>query len=402
MKNLIELHFKSKDLDIRKKTFGYSRFMDQKVTPDVLCFISDCIFNHISGNKKIFTIKDIWDSGYFRKNVTRHFGKPSPDDKRTFHEYDKFVSQPIKTLLFAQVLEVKITWKQQHFKVKNVDLLKFISIRSENAYVFLYHYITKVLQDSGFYKNLESYRNFYLTNRLDKEKFADLKEKFISFIIGNTEIKKEFEPRRIFPKILNIFSAEQRIPGTISGHMSKYPFLPSDLIYNRINFRDKNKNKGITRQEAGNIVSRTKEYEKLPYRVANAKAQIKKLHTESEVRDQWANGTATQVHHIFPEHEFKQISDRLENLIRLTPTQHNTKAHPNNNTRIIDKGYQYICLEAKIDSVEKSVQQGKFDYSRESLIGVINTGLKTNLPYTISFDNLRKEVKKIYRGLDQL
>ena len=84
----------------------------------------------------------------------------------------------------------------------------------------------------------------------------------------------------------------------------------------------------------------------------------------------------------------------------MTPTQHNTKAHPNNNTQIIDKGYQHICLEAKIDSVEKSVQQGKFDYSRESLIGVINTGLKTNLPYTISFDDLRKEVKKIYRELD--
>lgn len=400
MKNLIELHFKNKDLDIRKKAFGYSRFMDQKVTPDVLCFISDCIFNQISGNKKTFTIKDIWDSGYFRKNVTRNFGKPSPDDKRTLHEYDKFVSQPIKTLLFAQVLGVKITGKQQHFKLKNMDLLKFISIRSENAYVFLYHYITKVLQDSGFYKNLESYRNFYLSNKLDKEKFADLKEKFISFIIGNTEIKKEFEPKRIFPKILNIFSAEQRIPGTISGHMSKYPFLPSDLIYNRINFRDKNKNKGITREEAGSIVSRTKEYEKLPYRVAGAKTQIKKLHTESEVKDQWTNGTATQVHHIFSEHEFKQISDRLENLIRLTPTQHNTKAHPNNNTQIIDKGYQYICLEAKIDSVEKSVKQGKFDYSRESLIGVINTGLKINLPYTTSFDNLRKEIKKIYRELN--
>src|SRR3989338_5140446 len=368
MNDLIKLHFQNKDLDIRKKALGYSRFMDQKVTPDVLCFISDCILNHVSVSAKSFTVKDIWESAYFRKNVTRHFGKPSPDDKRTLHEYDKFVAQPIKTLLFSQILEVQTTGKKQHFKVNNIDLLRFVSVRSENAYIFLYYYITKVLQDSGFYKNLETYSDYYLNNKLDKAKFADLKEKFISFIIGNTEIKKEFEPRRIFPKILNIFSAEQRIPGTISGRMSKYPFLPSDLIYNRTNFRDKNKYKGVTRQEAGSAISRTKEYEKLPYRVSKAKAQIKKLHPESEVRDQWANGSATQVHHIFPEHEFKQISDRLENLIRLTPTQHNTKAHPNNNTQIIDKGYQYICLEAKIDSVEKSVQQGKFDYSRESLI----------------------------------
>lgn len=400
MNNLIELHFNSTDLDIRKKAFGYSRFMDQKVTPDVLCFVADCIVNYMSASTKTFSVKDIWDSPYFRKNVTRHFGKPSPDDKRTLHEYDKFVAQPIKTLLFSKVLEVQISGKKQNFTVKNLDLLKFISIRSENAYTFLYSYIKKVLQDSGFYQNLEKYRDFYLNDRLDKEKFTDLKEKFISFIIGNTEIKKEFEPKRIFPKVFNIFAAEQRIPGTISGRMSKYPFLPSDLIYNRINFRDKKKNKGVTRQEAGDFASRTKEYEKLPYRVSKAKAQIKKLHPESEVKDQWANGNATQVHHIFPEHEFKQISDRLENLIRLTPTQHNTKAHPNNNTQIIDKGYQYICLESKIDSVEKSVLLGKFDYSRESLIGVINTGLKINLPYTISFSDLRKEIKKIYRELN--
>jgi hypothetical protein len=29
--------------------------------------------------------------------------------------------------------------------------------------------------------------------------------------------------------------------------------------------------------------------------------QIKKMYSESEVKDQWANGDATQVHHIFPE-----------------------------------------------------------------------------------------------------
>src|SRR3989338_6768860 len=262
MNKLIIDHFLNFDFDIRKKFPGYSRFMDQKVTPDVLYFISDCILNHVSSDVKTFTIKDILNSFYFRKNVTRHFGKPSPDDKRTLHEYDKFVSQPIKTLFFAKILGAEIAGKQQHFTLHNIDLLKFISIRSENAYIFLYCYITKVLQDSGFYINLESYRDSYLNNKLDKEKFIDLKEKFISFIIGNTEIKKEFEPKRIFPKILNIFSAEQRIPGSISGRISKYPFLPIDLIYNRTNFRDKNKYKGVTRQEAGSAISRTKEYER--------------------------------------------------------------------------------------------------------------------------------------------
>ena len=152
MNNLIELHFNSTDLDIRKKAFGYSRFMDQKVTPDVLCFVADCIVNYMSASTKTFSVKDIWDSPYFRKNVTRHFGKPSPDDKRTLHEYDKFVAQPIKTLLFSKVLEVQISGKKQNFTVKNLDLLKFISIRSENAYTFLYSYIKKVLHIANAYQ----------------------------------------------------------------------------------------------------------------------------------------------------------------------------------------------------------------------------------------------------------
>ena len=45
--------------------------------------------------------------------------------------------------------------------------------------------------------------------------------------------------------------------------------------------------------------------------------------------------------------------DKDKNLILLTGTQHNTKAHPNNNTRIINKDYQLLCLLAKSDSIEK-------------------------------------------------
>ena len=74
---VIKNHFAKYDLDIRKSKF--SRFMDQKVTPDVLCFIADCIIN--LPNNQNFTTKDIWKSNYFEKECEGNFGKPSPTNE---------------------------------------------------------------------------------------------------------------------------------------------------------------------------------------------------------------------------------------------------------------------------------------------------------------------------------
>jgi hypothetical protein len=99
---------------------------------------------------------------------------------------------------------------------------------------------------------------------------------------------------------------------------------------------------------------------------------------------------------MFPESEFPQLADRLENLIRLTATQHNAKAHPNNKTSVIDRDYQLICLIEKSYSIEKSIERGEFDYSKESFIGVVNAGLGLVLPYDTSFDEIRLNLKKHY------
>ena len=42
--------------------------------------------------------------------------------------------------------------------------------------------------------------------------------------------------------------------------------------------------------------------------------------------------------------QYPQIAHYIENLIMLTATQHNTKAHPNNNTQMIDKDYQLVLF----------------------------------------------------------
>jgi len=397
MEDVLKEYFATINLDIRKQNPGYSRFMDQKVTPDVMRLVAECIIAKI-GNKpdRAFSASEIEHSQYFSRNVAREFSKPVPGEKSTESEYDKWPSQIIQTLRFAGIIkEDSKKGRAIWYIVAKPDILEYIASRTQHAYTFLFHYIIKVLSDSGFYKYIERYRDRYLAGYLDKTDFHELKLHFERFITGHTPIKGKYEPHRIFPKVFNILASEYRIPGSVHGHMSKFPFVTSDLVYNRINVRDKRKSKSVSRQEQKKMLLARQDPIQ---RIASAKKRIKALHSQSEVHDQWDTGEATQVHHIFPENEFPQIADRLENLIRLTPTQHNTKAHPHNKTAIIDRDYQYVCLIEKSHSVEASIDRGEFDYSRESFIGVINTGLKQQIPYNASFDEVRSAIKRVYRN----
>lgn len=134
------------------------------------------------------------------------------------------------------------------------------------------------------------------------------------------------------------------------------------------------------------------------YLVQKAMNQIRKMYKESEVKDQLANGDATQIHHIFPKSKFPQLAHYLENLIKLTATQHNTKAHPSNRTQQINKDYQLTCLLAKSDSIEKSLKKGEFVYRKESFIFVINTGLLVELSDKLDFGTIKTELTRIYNA----
>ena len=57
MSKIIDDHFNGLDLDIRKKKIG--TFMDQKVTPDVVSGVAECILEYLSENEEPFTINDI-------------------------------------------------------------------------------------------------------------------------------------------------------------------------------------------------------------------------------------------------------------------------------------------------------------------------------------------------------
>lgn len=128
-------------------------------------------------------------------------------------------------------------------------------------------------------------------------------------------------------------------------------------------------------------------------------SHIKRKYLVSEVTDEWGNGEATQVHHIFMKSEYPQISYYYENLIKLTPTQHFTKAHPSNNTQVIHKQYQYICLIAKSVSIEKSIKNKEDLYSYKKFIHVINTGLDLKLNLNADINEVRRKLS-IYYNID--
>ncbi len=65
MRNVINEYLSQFDLDVRKS--NDARFMDQKCTPDVVCFIADSVINTVIDVKKTFTVNDIWESQYFIK-----------------------------------------------------------------------------------------------------------------------------------------------------------------------------------------------------------------------------------------------------------------------------------------------------------------------------------------------
>lgn len=365
--------------DIRRT--GDARWIDQKCTFDVISIIADCILEFISDDDgKEFTVSDIWHSEYSRENVIEIFSKPDPGLKAT-NEYDKYFGQPIKLLSYSNVLTCEKVGNKYFYKVNNRNILENIALRPSKALQFLYEYIEKVLKDSNIYSVFEQF--FKLQT---KESYMDMREEFINFTINNTNINGKTECGRIFTKILNPLAFKMKARGTERGRLSKNIITMNDLQYNRANWRDElsGKEKYITRAEHKLINKRNQSQALTKYTIEKAKKALKKYNQKyyggiSEVKQQSEIILATQAHHIFPQSDYPNIADYVENLIMITPNQHFVMAHPKNNTMYIDKDFQYICLLAKSISIMDDLQSDREDkfYSFTDYIFVLNTGLKT-------------------------
>lgn len=401
MEEDIKKHLLKYNLDVRKSRDA--RFMDQKVTPDILSFTSDCIINLTAGNIfKEFTVKDIWCSQYFSSNIKAFYNKPSATSEETKHEYDKLINQPLKTLSYARVLNCEKKGATNYFTINNYEILNYISFKDKNSYRFLYIYLIKVLKDSNELKYFEEFKNKNQKGKIENEDYSELKERFQKFLWGNTNISpgKKLEPNRIFPKILNIYAVENQIRGSDKGFLSKDIALFSNLTYNRINFRDLQKSKSISRREAKGLDESTIEQMKAlssrhHYLIKKAMDNIRRIQDESEIKDELAKGPASEIHHIFPKHEFTRIAHYVENLIKITSSQH-SKAHNNRSPKSINRGYQLRCLLSKADTIDKSIRESKFFYSKESFVFILNTGLSENLNPNLSLSEIKNKLIEIY------
>ena len=167
--------------------------------------------------------------------------------------------------------------------------------------------------------------------------------------------------------------------------MSKHIITLDMLMYNRDNFRDiySDKPKDMTRKEYESSLANHIRNKATYFRYLSTKAKriVKDFNNTyndgySELpQDGQRNDKATVIHHIFPESEFPTICYFHENLIALTPTQHINFAHPNGNTSLINKHYQYLCLLAKSDVIDKSYKFNLGLYEFAKFIEVLCTGL---------------------------
>ncbi len=363
---------KLSDYNIRKTQ--NARWIDQKCTSDVLSIVADCILEFTQYSiKKSFSVKDIWNNPYTNENVKTIFSKPDLNSNFSKHEYNKFFSQPIKLLAYSGILFETKTGNRNIHTIQNIELLEYLMQRETNALKFLILYIQKVLTDSGIYPLFDNF-----LQKQDTESFKQLKDGFTHFTINNTAINNATECFRIFTKIINPLAFYYGKKGTRKGFLSNTIITKDELNYNRINWRDIGKNKNTTRQEheliSYSIVANSN------YFISKAKKVVKQYndnfnHSFSEVKGNEIV-QATQIHHIFPVQDFPLIADYIENLIALTPNQHFIYAHPNNQTRLIDKDFQYICLLAKTNTIFNDTQ-GVYDL--EHYIFVLNMGLKTTI-----------------------
>lgn len=403
MTNVFDDFFNKYDYDIRKS--GNARWIDQKCTPDVVSLIADCILNYIDGNTNIsFSVNDIWEHDYSRDIVDQIFAKPDVLSESASNEYDKFFGQPIKLFCYSGVIkESGVQGRRYLYKVNNLDMLEFIAQRDRNALIFLQEYIEHVLDDSGILSEFYKFFDYQLPTA-----YSYLKNVFSAFTIEYTPINTEVECGRIFTKVLNPLAFKYKKRGTERGRLSKNIITIDMLMYNQPNWRDvlSEKPKNVSRQDYLNTIGMKLHLTGMQsYNIQKSKNLLRDYNkirnSLSEVQDieYKMKVEATQMHHIFPVAYYPDIADSVENLIALTPNQHNVNAHPKNKTYQIDRDYQKICLLEKIERIEESFESEFTIYTYDDLVHVLNVGLDTDSFSSVpnmSFDGLKEMVLSYY------
>lgn len=366
---------------------GNGRWIDQKCTPDVIWSVADFVLYYVNNKNSEFTVKDIWQSDYARQTIAETYSKPGTNEKAAENEYDKVFSQPLNMFCYAGIIRDISTSRAHIYEIANRDVLEYVAGNDMYALRFLHCYIEKVLKDSGLYSVFQAF-----FDNQDNAHFKAAKQAFVGFYHEYTPIKKDFEPKRIFTKVLNPLAFKYGKKGSEKGHMSRDVIKKADMMYNRDNFRDvyRDKPKGVSRQEwleqHPEIDRRNGYFEQMMNRskrvlrthIVNTRNNISEL--TQFIDEHTDTSEATQMHHIFPKNEFPDIMHYIENLIALTPNQHFGYAHPHNNTQIVDFAAQKVLLTAKTYSIKKNLTDDAEEtvYEFNSFLFVLSVGFDDN------------------------
>ncbi|OFA12712.1 hypothetical protein LASUN_04290 [Lentilactobacillus sunkii] len=358
--NIISNYLQSKNFDIRKSHNG--RWMDQKVTPDVLSLTAQTVLDYTKNINAQFTNRDLYQSEDFLQTVAHFFGKPARAVGEMENEYNKFIGQPLKTLSYAGLLFEDQRKRPFVYSINNKNILELLAQSDKKSLLFLQSYIKKCLSDSGF----DELEKFLSKKQKTQNDFYNLRDDFIKFEIDNTAIKKELEPRRILAKVLNPLAFEANSQGAHRGHLSHENIRITDLRYDGDNSQDAHKEKNISRQEyrlIGNEYTHSYRIEKAIRAVRTYNAKFNFGLSETGSGEQ-----ATQGHHMLPKSKtyYPQFATYCENIIMLSPNEHYLKAHKDNKTETINLDYQKKLLYFKKANILKAMEnhpdESPYDY----------------------------------------
>jgi hypothetical protein len=377
------------------KTRDSGLHFEQKTTPDLIWCVAFTIVDLIKNNSSLeFSDKDIRGSNIFNSLMQDYFSKPPQENAE--NEYNKVSSYQLGLLAFAGVLE-QTTSRPKKFIVKEFDILSFLAINDLNASKFLGEYTEKFLKDNGLIDVFNKYKN-----NPNQNNHLLAKESYWNWAKINTGVRGEDRKHtyRVFNKIFNIFCNRNRIPGEDASNITAGPCPYSFLIYNRKNFRDKDKPVGMTRQEyKTDVLSSIDNEGVVGTLLKKAKDSVRdKYNGESEIKDPllgYHPDQGVHIHHILPQHSYPEFSLSKENLIALTPGQHLSRAHIRGSTKTINFDFQKICLKTKFSSIKDSYKNNDGFYDLQEFINIINTCFDWDIPMDTDIIEVEEKMKQL-------
>lgn len=404
-KNFLQNYFHLLKYDLSEESF-YSHAIDQKLLPDVISFIAETILKFSYGNlSKKFSIKEINKFTFFKEEFLNRFSK-SPAPK----EIDKFVGQPLDLLFVTGVLKRSKVGGKKIYSINSLKMVEFLKSSDTNSLNFLIFHFLKLVNHMSIGDEIIKYVSNTSSNTQDLKK---LKSSFKKFFFANTKISKDYEPPRKANKMINVLAYYYKSKGSKSG-VSKQIYL-SDLQYNRPNFRDKYKDKSISRADYNKLIKLETGHKSYKNWIQRAKNEVKEnkysevyqfknkieknknnyyknkissIFSKMEQRDKFG----VHAHHIFPEHEYPDLASNKENIIYLNAQEHLQYIHTMGDTRVIDKEFQKILILAKLETIKDDVKNSIQTYDLRDFIFTLNRGLETEFRENESFETIEKHL----------